>query len=150
MVVGLFGEFRPSPTVPHPFATVPIPAGSIIDEGAVEYRDVPSGLFDRVSLPVTASHAILPGDPVLAGPDSPTSSGIPDGWWAVALELPTGAGPGAPVRLALEDRTVDGMIVSESDGQFGEHTGLVAVPEGSSEAVARAVRQDAIVVFVGR
>jgi hypothetical protein len=43
----------------------------------------------------------------------------------------------------------NGMIVEVREGDFGERSGLVAVPEESAQAVALAAMDSALAVMVG-
>ena len=147
--VAVVAEFRPPTTTPHPFAVVDIPAGTLVERADVTFRDVPVGLFDAVELPVTVSRPVAAGHPLLREPETVTSA-VPDGWWALTIDLAEGITPGTSVRLALPDRTVDGIVVDRFEGSFGEQAGLVAVPSDATGAVAAAVRDGSVVVFAGR
>lgn len=137
-------------TVPHPFAVDTVGVGDVVDETQVIWRDVPAGLFDSVRLPITASRLIVAGEPVLVGgaTESP-DTGIPDGWWAIEVEIPAGADPGMRVRIITPSGGVEGLIVEVRDGDFGERSGLVAVPGGAADTVATAVLDATVAVLVG-
>lgn len=145
---GIVAEFRPSSTVSHPFATEPIEVGETVDDSRVTYRPVPAGLLEPVALPVTADRRLRAGEPVLAG-DPEDDGGIPPGWWAIELDLPTDAAPGMTVRVVTPFGVADGVVVAAVDGDFGERRGLVAVPDGESQVVAEAVLDSRIAVLLG-
>lgn len=149
VLVALWTEFRPPSTGPHPFALVDLPAGATVSAVDIEMREVPLGLLAPVDLPVTLRRDVIAGQPLLSEPSSVTSS-APDGWWSVSMDLPVGVSKGTPIRLALTDAVVDGIVIDEFEGSFGDHAGLVAVPPDTTGAVAAALRDGSVVVFVGR
>lgn len=148
LIVGLAVELRGDPSVPHPFVTELIPVGETIDESKVRWEDVPAGLLEPVHLPAIASRKILPGEPVPISEDS-TDAGVPDGWWAVEVTLPTGTSPGMAVRLVTPGATTEGVVVTTREGDFGEQTGLVAVPGPDADPIAVAALDASLVVMVG-
>ena len=143
-------ELRPEPTTPHPFAVVGLAVGDTIDATVVDWRAVPQGMFEEVSLPAVASRPLRPGDPVLLGDDAAAmTNGIPAGWWGVEVDLPAGARPGMTVKLVTPATAVDGVVIDAVDGDFGERSGLVAVPNDAAESVAAAVLDTSVLVLVG-
>lgn len=150
LVTGAILEIRPTQTVPHPFAAGTLGVGEVVDETQVVWRDVPVGLFAPVHLPVTASRLIIAGEPVLAGAGTTSAdTGIPEGWWAIELEIPAGASPGMRVRVVTPSGGAEGVIVEVRDGDFGERSGLIAVPEVAADTVATAVLDATVAVLVG-
>lgn len=148
LVVGAILEFRPAPTVPHPFAVQPIAVGETIDVDRVRWEEVPAGLLAPVSLPMVAPRPIGANEPIPPG-DGTQQAGIPVGWWAIEVALPVGARPGMSARLVTPQWATDGLIVDTHDGDFGERSGLVAVPEADADAVANAVLDASLMVLVG-
>lgn len=148
LVVGFGLELRGTPTVPHPFAAEQIRVGETIDETRVRWDDVPTGLLAPVELPTVASRTIALGEPIPAAVDT-TDTGIPDGWWAVEVSLPTGTRPGMAVRLVTPDATTEGVVVATHEGDFGEQGGLVAVPASNADVVAVAALDASLMVMVG-
>lgn len=148
VVVATWIEFRPDASTPHPFAVAPIGVGELVDASVVEWRDVPVGLLAPVTLPLTSDRAVAPGEPILA-PSATPDTGVPTGWWALELDLPAGARPGDPVRIVAHTGVNRGVVVEVRDGDFGERTGLVAVPEDAADAVATAAADHGLVVMVG-
>lgn len=150
LVTGLVVELLPEATLPHPFATVPVAVGAAVDDSVVEWRDVPAGLFDSVELPLTATRPLAPGDPVLrADPVATDTAGIPADWWGIELPLPLGARPGMRVRVVTDLVVATGVIVESREGDFGERTGLVALPDGPASEVAAAALGGTVAVLIG-
>ena len=150
LVGGIALELRPQATAPHPFAVETISIGEQIDESRVRWRDVPTGLFLPVDLPVTATRRIETGEPVLAAAsDKPEGSAIPNGWWALELDVPNGTRAGMTVRIVTHSGTADGIIIEVSSGDFGERTGLVAIPDDRASVVATAMLDSTVAVLIG-
>lgn len=143
-------EIAPESTTRHPFVVVDLAVGDAIDDTAVTWRDIPRGLLEPVVLPTVASRALRAGDPVLLGDGSAaTNSGIPEGWWGVEVDLPAGARSGMSVKLVSATTAVDGIVIDVTDGDFGERTGLVAVPGDAAEGVATAALDTTVMVLLG-
>ena len=150
VITGLVMEIRPETTTRHPFAVDDLAVGDPIDETVVVWRDVPPDLFEPVTLPTIAVRPLQAGDPVLLGDESrAASSGIPDGWWAVEVDLPAGARSGMTVKLVTDITTVDGIVIEVTEGDFGERSGLIAVPDEAAESVAAAALDTSVMVMLG-
>ena len=149
VVAGLVIELRPGDTVSHPFAIQTIDAGGVIDETVVEWKEVPHGLLAPVSPPATAHRQIPAGEPIPSATAAGDNLGIPPGWWGLEVDLPAGARSGMSVRLIGGFGMASGMVVEVREGDFGERSGLVAVPEESAHAVAVAAMDSALAVLVG-
>jgi hypothetical protein len=149
VLVGLLVEFRPAQTVAHPFAAETIGVGETVDESRVIWRDVPVDLLAPVMLPATATRRIEPGEPVLGGAPAGDPGAIPAGWWAIELGVPAGATTGMAVKLVSDTGATDGLVIETRDGDFGERTGLVAVPGDSAQLVARASLDGSVAVLLG-
>jgi hypothetical protein len=103
-----------------------------------------------VVLPTVASRRLQAGDPVLLGDAAAAGhSGIPEGWWGVEVDLPVGARSGMSVKLVTGTLAVDGIVIDVTDGDFGERTGLVAVPGDAAESVAAAALDTRVLVLLG-
>lgn len=148
LVGGLVIELRGGPTVPHPFVTEQIAVGETIDESKVRWEEVPTGLLAPVHLPAIATRKILAGEPVPVSDDT-ADAGVPDGWWAVEVTLPAGTRPGMAVRLVTPGAATEGVVVATHEGDFGEQSGLVAVPGPDADAIAVAALDASLVVMVG-
>ena len=140
-------EFRPTNTVAHPFTSVPVEAGQA---PGVEWRMLPAGAVPPVSLDgMVASHQILAGEPITTS-DLREPIAIPDGWWALALEVPTRLVPGTATRLVLADgAVVPGIVIaSDESDSFGAPTALVAVPGEDVAVVAASTAARQVVVLI--
>ncbi|MGI9647000.1 MAG: hypothetical protein ACR2OI_00630 [Acidimicrobiia bacterium] len=144
-------EFRPTREADYPFAAAPMEAG---DSLLIEWRRLPSGLYPPPSLVGTvASHQLAEGEPI-TGSDVQAPVVVPDGWWALVLEVPLRLAPGTPARLVLtgqDGEQVPGLVIaSEEAERFGATgpTALVAVPGEQAARVAAAVAARQIVVLV--
>ncbi|HVR32899.1 MAG TPA: hypothetical protein VMS74_09345 [Acidimicrobiia bacterium] len=149
VLTGVFVEFRPPTTVPHPFAEFQIAIGEVVDDTSVMWRDVPVGLLAPVRLPLVSDRRIGVGEPVLGGNGAEDVSSIPDGWWAIEVDIPDGTRSGSTVRLVTATGVADGVVVDVREGDFGERTALVAVPEAAISMVAAAVLDATMAVLVG-
>ncbi len=137
----------------RPFASRDIHPGEAID-GAVEWKDVLAGSWDPVVIEErVASVAIERGEPLTAAVMSSWTA-PPADWWSVELELPAGAAAGRAARVVVTDPvlTVEGTVLTVSDGGAfgGARAGLVALPPGSADAVARAATAGRVTVLLGQ
>ena len=136
----------------YPFAAQPIAAGAPITEGDVEWRTVPEGLLSLPDLTApVAARAIAAGEPILPSAVD-ADQGIPDGWWAVPVALPSATAIGASVRLISTDRAIqsEGIVVAvgSSDLLSIAEAGLVAVPPEHAAAIATAAAEGTLIVLV--
>lgn len=144
-------EFRPDGEADYPFAAAPMEAG---DPLLIEWRRLPAGLYPPPALlGVVASHQLAEGEPI-TGSDVQAPVAVPEGWWALVLEVPLRLAPGTDLRLALtnlKDEWVPGVVIaSEKPERFAPTgpTALVAVPGHLAAGVATAVAARQIVVLV--
>ena len=140
-------EFWPTDEVAYPFTSSPVEAGQVPQ---VEWRMLPAGAYPRVPLDgLVASHAIAAGEP-LAASDLRVAIAVPEGWWALALEVPFPLVPGVATRLVLGgDAVVSGIVVaSDNENSFGGPSALIAVPGEEASAVAAAATARQITVLV--
>ncbi len=150
VVGGVILEFAPESSVRHPFAVEPITVGEQIDQSRVRWRDVPVGLLSPVELPVTATRRIEAGEPILGAVVDPTRTGaIPAGWWAIEVDVPSGARPGMAVRIVSYRGTTEGVVVDVREDGFGEQRGLVAVTGDQATAVAEASLEGTVAILLG-
>ncbi len=149
--VAVYIELGPDPTVDHPFATVSIAPGDVIDTSNTEMRPVPASLFTPFDTGSVARSSIASGDPVLAtdvGEDDPV---VPPGWWIVGVTLPEGARAGDRVRLVMLDtgEEVEGIVAHPgSEDPFDAADGGVAVPSAASANVAVAAADARLAVLI--
>lgn len=149
VILALWIELRPEPTVEHPFATETITRGTEIGSSNTEMRAVPTGLLQPVRWGAVAIRDVGTGDPVLN--TDVGSEEIPADWWAVSLEVPQTARSGDPVRVVNLDtgETVDGLVVSGPDSDpLGGGVGSVALPSEGAAAIAIASMEGRVAVMV--
>lgn len=149
----LWMDLRGKPTEPRPFAVSSIAAGDPIAEEMLEYREVPVGVLPEVEASGYASVPISPGEPLTPSMISDRDR-LPDGWWAMEMEVPTGAGSGTELRLVIEQvaAVVPGLITrvvaaGQSAGWVRE-TAMVAVPSEQAARVATALADGKMSVLV--
>lgn len=144
-------ELRPEPSAPHPFATVDIAPGSVVDGSNTQARPVPVGTFTPVELGKTALRSIPSGDPVLASALGDPGQAVPEGWWSLEITVPRGAQSGDAARIVLldGDHVASGVVVEgPGDDPLGSGHGLVAVEPDRAAEVARAAGEGRAVVMI--
>ncbi len=150
VAVALMWDLSRRATEPYPVAATSIAAGSLIGDGAVRWVDLPAGALPAPPLDGgRAAVDIRPGDPIT--PSVVTGADVvPDGWWAVPVDLPAGVPEGAPVRLLLPSgRMVDGVVAASADEDvFAGPSGAVAVPDADVDDVARSAVTGSVLVLV--
>lgn len=154
LVVGaVFWDLRGSATEAYPFAARPIAAGTLLTAGDVTWRRLPEGTYVVPELTVAiAAVDIAAGDPIsaatLAGPVA-----VPDGWWAIALDVSAHAGVGDEVLLVVIDPplTLPGIVIEPQVGDatsLDHRPALVAVPGSQAPLVAAAEASGLLVTAV--
>jgi hypothetical protein len=151
LVLGaLLWDLRAAATEPYPFAAAPIPAGSPFAAGSVEWRDLPVGAFAVPDLSAgVAAVDLAAGEPITGAVVSDPVA-VPDGWWAVPVDLPSRASPGTPVLLVVTDPplTIPGVVVTAQRGDrfaMDHSPAIVAVPGEMAPIVAAAERAGLLV-----
>lgn len=144
LVIGAFlWDLRGTPSVPHPFAADEIAAGSPLGEADVVWRSLPRGAFPIPDLAAAVTAVDLsPGDPISAAVLTGAAP-IPEGWWAIPLDVSDRAGPGDRVLLVVVDppMTLSGIVVESASGDamsLSRRPALVAVPATDAAVVAAA------------
>jgi hypothetical protein len=151
LLVAVVWDLWPEAVVRHPFAATRVPAGAPF-EGAIEWRTVPDGLLPEVEPVGVAMVDLAAGEPVL--PSHVGRAPVPDGWWVVSLEVPSGVRVGAEVRVAVtspgssEAALIRGIVVAGTPDGVGA-TGGVAVPEAEAALVAAAASGGRVAVLAG-
>ncbi|HSM01349.1 MAG TPA: SAF domain-containing protein [Acidimicrobiia bacterium] len=151
LIVGaVVWDLRGASTEAHPFASQAIAAGSAITSGNVVWRSLPAGSFAIPDLVDRVAAVDLPaGEPitvsVLAAPAT-----VPEGWWAVPIDIGPHAVPGDEVMLVITDPpvTVGGVVVGAQRGDpysLDYRPALVAVPAEMAAVVAAASRAGLLV-----
>ncbi len=154
LVVGAFlWDLRGSDTAPHPFAARPISAGTRLGASDVVWRRLPAGAFVVPDLTAAVAAVDLEGgEPisaaVLAGPIV-----VPDGWWAIPIDVSSHAGPGDEVLLVIVDPplTLSGIVIEPQVGDatsLDHRPALVAVPGSQAPLVAAAAEARLLVTAV--
>jgi hypothetical protein len=143
-------DVRAAATEPHPFAGAPIPAGSPFAAESVEWRHLPAGAFAIPDLAAgVAAVDLAPGEPI-TGAVVADPVAVPEGWWAVPVDLSSRAAPGTPVLLVVTDPplTVPGVVVTAQRGDrfaMDHAPAIVAVPGEMAPLVAAAERAGMLV-----
>ena len=151
LVVGaLVWDLHGSSTVAFPVAARPVHAGSTISDGDVRWVQVPEGAFRAPDLTgAVAAVDIETDDPIGASLIAPEVS-LPEGWWAVPIEVGVGATPGDTVLLMVADppATVPGVVLQPQTGDrlaLDYRPALVGVPGEAAALVAAAERAGLLV-----
>ena len=144
LVVGaILWDLRASGAEAYPFAARSIAAGAPLASADVVWRRLPAGAYPIPDLEAAVTAVDLaPGEPitaaVLAGPVA-----IPDGWWAVPMDVSSHAGAGDDVLLVIVDPplTLPGIVIEPQVGDatsLDHRPALVAVPGSQAPLVAAA------------
>jgi hypothetical protein len=152
VVIAIWFEIAPDPSVLHPFAHSDMAAGTEVTPSDFDQRPIPPGVLPEVHPDGVLTINIASGDPLVPAMVSQAPV-VPAGWWALDVPVPAGVGAGTEVRLLVQEeatRVVVGLIVriQESDS-FEGNVALVAVPEADAAAAAAAVAQGRAAVLVG-
>ena len=148
LIVGLFIEMRPVATETYPFVSAPLVVGHAVDS-SVEWREVPAGLLPAWDGSITgvAVANVAVGTPLL--PELVAAVSVPDGWWAVALNLPHYVAPDTPIRVSLNGAIVEGRVVGEVADNGFELVAPVAFPAEEAAHIAAEAATSALVVMIG-
>lgn len=147
----LWVEFRPDPSVDHPFATEQIVAGTEIGDWNTRPQRVPAGLLEPVIVEGVALTDIAPGEPILASAVGDLGETVPEGWWSIEIALPAGAAPGNKAEVVLLDSgaTVPAVVVTgTTDDPLGSGLGSVAVSGDRAAEVAAGVVNGRVAVMI--
>ena len=150
----LWMDFRGEPTELRPFALAGIEAGASVDETMLEYREVPIDLLPDVDPIGFAVVAIAAGEPLT--PAALTEHGpLPEGWWAVEMEVPTGTTPGTELRLVVDDTggiaipaIVTAVVPTDQRSSWERDTAMVAIPQDRAAEIAEALSGTGVTVLV--
>ena len=150
VLAALAWDLRGSPTKQHPFAARAISAGTALTNADIAWRGLPAGSFDVPELDDRVAAVDLErGEPISASVlAAPTS--VPDGWWAVPVDVGPHAVPGDDVLMIISDPevTVTGVVVGAQRGDpysLDYRPALVAVPAEMAPLVAAADRAGMLV-----
>ena len=148
--IGVLIECAGAATTLHPFSRIDIVRGAELSNDVIEWRDVPPGLLSMPTLTGIVAAVDIPAGTALVDAMATAGAAAPPGWWAMALEIPGAARPGAEVLVILTATGVEvpGIVVEGArDGGFGiDEPGVVAVPASSAAVVAMAAATRDVVV----
>lgn len=150
VLAALWWDLRSAATEPYPFAAQHIPSGGVFTDEVVEWRNLPAGVLPQPDLGAgAAAVAIEAGDPITPSLVSP-SADVPDGWWAVPVDLPARSAVGTGVMLVVVEppMSVPGIVVEAQRGDrfsLDYAPSLVAVPGEMAPLVAAAERAGMLV-----
>lgn len=148
--LALWLEVRPDPEVEYPFAAIDIAPGEAIGPHNTEKRPLPAGVLDPPPEGVYALEVIPAGTPVLEADIGSGQAVLPEDWWIVSVDVPTGAAVGDLVQVVLLDsgKSVDGIVASIStEDPFSPARGGVAVEAASSTEVAVAAANGRVAIL---
>ena len=142
VAVAAYMDLSGPATESYPFVARSATAG---EELNVEWRQVPLGLLPTPEVPPALTwRSLRAGDPLVPGVagEAPV---VPNGWWALEMELPATAVPGGEVLVAIREPQLEvaGLVVAPpASGSFGSTIpGLVALPAEHAAAVANALAE---------
>ncbi len=146
-------DLRGTPSEPRPFARNSIEAGAWIEDDLIEYREVPVGLLPEITPDGFAITAIAAGEPLTAA--LLTDKGpLPDGWWALEMDVPDGAVPGTELRLVVEGAgtAIPAIVVAVAPAVqpagWSNDSAMVAIPAETAKTVAAAISSAGVSVLV--
>jgi len=156
VLVSLWLELRPSPTVGHPFLTRDLGRGESVDD-ALEWREIPPGVLEAVSGTGFANRPLAGGQPLLPGDTTDMSTSVPGGWWLVDVAVPVEATAGTRVQLVilpspghLPVAPIGGLVTGVRSGPYDDDglIGTVALPPDRAATAAVAVAEKRVSVLV--
>ena len=156
VLVSLWLELRPSPTVSHPFLSRDLARGESIEE-ALEWREISPGVLEPVPGTGFADRRLVGGHPLLPGDTTDVSIGVPPGWWLVDVDVPAEATAGTHVQLVIlpspglqPTPPIGGLITGVRAGAYDDESliGTVALPPDRAATAAVAVAEERVSVLV--
>ena len=146
-------DLRPPSVEPRPFLTADVAAGDPVPADAVEWRDVPTGLFPAADLTRPVAAVDLTAGTPLVGAVLRSPVAAPAGWWEVPVAVGAHAAAGDEVLLVVVDppTTVLGLVVTAQRGDpysLDYVPAAVAVPAESAPLVAAASAGGTLVAAV--
>ena len=156
VLVSLWLEVRPTPTVAHPFLTRDLMAGEPV-ESALEWRDIAQGILEPVPGTGFSDRRLTSGQPLLEGDTTDVSTAVPPGWWLVDVIVPAEATPGTEIQLVVLPSPghrpippIGGLVtgVRPADYEGDGLTGSVAFPPDRAATAAVAIAEERVSVLV--
>jgi hypothetical protein len=153
VIAAIAWDLRGSATEAHPFAARAIAAGTELTAADIQWRGLPAGSFTIPDLDGRVAAVDLPPGEPLTEAALADSQDIPEGWWAVPVDIGPHAVPGDPVMLVITDPpvTTSGVVVSAQRGDrysLDYRPALVAVPGDMAPVVAAADRAGVLVTAI--
>ena len=156
VLVSLWLELRPSPTVSHPFLSRDLPRGEPVED-ALEWRHVAPGVLEPVPGTGFANRRLVGGQPLLPGDTTDVPITVPTGWWLVDVDVPAEATAGTQVQLVILPSPghrpvppVAGLVTGVRSGPYDGDglIGTVALPPDRAATAAVAVAEKRVSVLV--
>ena len=156
VLVSLWLEIRPTPTVSHPFLNRELARGEPVED-ALEWREIASGVLDPVPGTGFASRRLVEGQPLLKGDTVEVALQVPPGWWILDLPVPSGATAGTLIQLVVLPAAgqqpvlpIGGIVTAVRPAEYAGDgpVGSVAFPPDRASAAAVAIAEDRISVLV--
>jgi hypothetical protein len=151
LVIAAFAwDLRGAATERFPFASRAIPAGTPLTAADISWQRLPVGAIPTPDLDdQIVAIDMAPGEPITASVLTARAP-VPEGWWAVPVEIGPHAVPGAEVMLVITDPqiTIAGLVVDAQRGDpysLDYRPALVAVPGEMAPVVAAADRAGLLV-----
>ena len=154
VTLALWMDLRREPTELRPFAVAMIEAGTAMEPDLIEYLEVPAGLLPEVELDGITVNLIQSGEPIIPALLSDRGA-LPEGWWALEMQVPSGVAPGSELRLVVEEDGVNAIpaIVTAVvppdplDG-WSQPSALVAIPADRAGALATPLSEGRVRVLI--
>ena len=154
VTVALWMDLRREPTELRPFAVATIEAGTTIESDLIEYLEVPAGLLPEVELDGITVNLIQSGEPIIPALLSDRGA-LPDGWWALEMQVPSGVSPGSELRLVVEGdggiaipAIVTSVVPRDPLDGWSQPSALVAIPADRAGAIAAPLSEGRVRVLI--
>ena len=156
VLVSLWLEIRPTPTVSHPFLTRDLARGEPVGE-ALEWREIPGGVLEPVAGIGLANHRLAEGQPLLQGDTVEIALQVPPGWWVLDLPVPSEATAGTRIQLVVLPEAghqpvppIGGIVTAVRKAEYAGDgpVGSVAFPPDLAATAAVAIAEDRVSVLV--
>ena len=156
VLLSLWLELRPSPTVSHPFLGRDLARGDPVED-ALEWRDIAPGVLEPVPGTGFANRRLLGGQPLLPGDTTDVPISVPSGWWLVDVDIPAEATAGTQVQLVILPSPghqpvppIGGLVTAVRSGRYEDDgmVGTVAFPPDRAATAAVAVAEKRVSVLL--
>ena len=156
VLVSLWLEIRPTPTVTHPFLNRDLARGELVEE-ALEWREIARGVLDPVPGTGFANRSLVAGQPLLVGDTVEVARRVPSGWWVLDLPVPSGASSGTRIQLVVLAEAghqpvppIGGIVTGVRPAEYAGDgpVASVAFPPDLAATAAVAIAEDRVSVLV--